>query len=151
MLCCALIKFIFLRRMTKEKYYIVLNARIKRDSIKNDAMRSRQKFRFYRNQKVELLLNNKTLRREADKQRGESVVIRKEFEKATNAADEFAISYRIRMEEICTFQEYIYCYRKILLRGSEEITIREMEKTKLSSLYEETRKHVFIVQMKYDG
>ncbi|CAL8144165.1 unnamed protein product [Orchesella dallaii] len=133
--------------MIKEKYYVILNARIKRDTIKNDAMRSRTKFRFYRNQKFELLLNNKTLRREADKQKTESVQIRKEFEKATNTADEMAISYRVRTEEVCTFHEYIYCYQKILLRGSEGITIREMEKTKLRSLYEETRKHVFIVQM----
>jgi len=93
------------------------------------------------------LLNNKTLRREAEKQKQESIVIRKEFEKSTNAADEYAISYRIRMEEICTFHEYIYCYRKILLRGAEEITTREMEKSKLVSVYEETRKHVNIVQM----
>lgn len=134
--------------MTKEKYYIILNARIKRDSIKNDAMRSRQKFRFYRNQKMEVLLNNKTLRREAERQKHESIIIRKEFDRATNAADDFAISYRIRMEEICTFHESIYNYRKILLKGSEEITIREMEKAKLISIYDETRKHVFIVQMK---
>lgn len=135
--------------MTKEKYYIILNARIKRDSIKSDAMRSRQKFRFYRDQKLELLLNTKTLRREAERQKHESVGIRKAFERATNIADDLAIKYRIRMEEICTFHEFIYCYRKILLRGAEEITIREMEKSKLNSLYEETRKHVFIVQMKY--
>lgn len=135
--------------MAKEKYYVILNARITRDSIKNDAMRSRQKFRFLRTQKLELLLNNKTLRREAEKQKLESIKIRKEFERSTNTADDLAIKYRIRMEEICTFHEYIYCYHKILLRGSEEITIREMEKSKLNSLYEETRKHVFIVQMKY--
>ncbi|CAL8105358.1 unnamed protein product [Orchesella dallaii] len=94
--------------MIKEKYNAILNARIKRDTIKNDAMRSRTKFRFYLNQKFELLLNNKDLRREADKQKIESVQIRKEFEKATNTDDEMAINYRVRTE-VFIFHEYIYC------------------------------------------
>lgn len=135
--------------MTKEKYFTLLNARIKRDSIKNDAMRSRNKFRFSRKQKLELLLNNKVLRREQERQKLESVKIRKEFEKSTSEADERAIKYRIRIEEVCTFHEYIYCYDKILLRGSEEIMMREIERQKLNALYEETRKHIFIVQAKY--
>jgi len=76
------------------------------------------------------------------------IAIRKRFETAVAKTNDIAIKVRERIEEICTFNEYIHAYDKILLKGAGEMSIREMERTKLAALYEELRKHVVIVKLK---
>lgn len=135
-------------REIKDQHYHILNARLARDSVRNDSIRSRDKFRYHRNQKDELLLGNKTLRRDLVRQKVDIAKIRKQFEDALIASSNIAMSVRERLEEICTFMEYIHTYDKILLRGAGEITVRELERLKLCALADELKKHVLIVQRK---
>lgn len=135
-------------RELKDQHYLILNARLGRDSVRNDTLRSRDKFRYHRSEKDELLLCNKTLRRELLRQKQDVAKIRKQFETALMETNNTALNVRERIEEICTFTEYIHTYESILLRGASEITVRELERTKLSSLEDELRKHVLIVKMK---
>jgi hypothetical protein len=89
------------------------------------------------------------LRRELERQKIDVVGIRKSFEKSLSESNSIAIQVRETIEEICTFNENIHVYDRILLRGAAEMSARELERIKLTSLYEELRKHVLIVKMKY--
>jgi len=130
-----------------EIYYVTLNEILTRDSERNAALRNRDKFRAHRIERSELLIDTKTLRREIDKQKLEVVQIRRQYEKNHSGSCKRAIKVRERTEEICTFTENIKLYDQILLRGASAVTVRELEKGKLTSLYEEVRKHLLIVKI----
>lgn len=83
-----------------------------------------------------------------ERQKLEIRKIRKEFEAAMTESNNVAMQVRERIEEVCTFSEYIHSYDKILMKGASEITVREMERTKLIDLQHELRKHVLIVKTK---
>jgi chromosome segregation ATPase len=55
------------------------------------------------------------------------------------------MNVRERTEEICTVTEKIKAYEIIIQKGNRELTIREMERTKLNALLEEVKKRAVII------
>lgn len=91
---------------------------------------------------------NENTRKEISRLRGDVVDIRKRFEAAIEGSAKVAAGLRERTEEVCTFIERQKAYDMILLKGTAELRLREMERSKLMSALTEAKTHLFIVTAK---